>query len=128
MTEKKVSIDFITILNAIESFQLILVQAYGFVLQWIQIPSSTVKIESFCQNPDVIQFKGNPTKELQLEAVQLNVFSIYGIENPCVEAQLFVVRLNPSLSQFIKNPLEEMQVALINQILNTCAIRPNLYS
>lgn len=62
-----------------------------------------------------IEFVGNPTYNVQLEAIVEYPFHIKYIENPYIDIQKLAVRSRPDLICYIKNPTEEVQLISINK-------------
>ena len=98
-----------------------------FTKQNIKYPTKEMQLEAVKRDGYSIQFILNPDKEVQLAAVERNGQSIQYIFNPDKEIQLAAVKQNGSSIQFIPNPSKEVQLATVKQdgysiqwILNPC--------
>ena len=67
------------------------------------------------QSPSAIRYIDNPSKEVQMAAVQQIGYAIDYIKNPAKEVQMTAVRDYGDAIRFIDNPSEEVQMAAVQQ-------------
>jgi hypothetical protein len=98
--------------------------SYKFYVLWlchhVTNPSRELQLIAVQQTPGAISNIKNPSKEILLAAVKQDPwYPMQSIKNPDKDVQLAAIKTNPTCIQFIANPDKEVQLAAVNQNYST---------
>ena len=102
-----------------------LMQKNPYKIQDLINPSKDLQIAAIQADPSVIQFIPNASEKVQLLAIKINPSAIKYISNPTKDVQLTAVKISPSVIQHIKEPSKDLIVVAIERDSSVIKHIPN---